>query len=111
MSVSQPVQARGLLTSVAATTATGAGTVFGVPPTEKVAMQVTHGSTAATPTQVKMEGSLDGVNWFDIGAAQSYATAATSVYVSTGSFIATNIRANVTAHTSTGTVLVSLVAV
>lgn len=109
--IGKSIQARGLMASVVATTATGAGQAFGVQPTEKIAMQVTHTSTAAIATQVKLEGSFDETNWFDIGAAQSYNTAATSVYVSTGSFIATTIRANVTAHTSTGTVAASLVAV
>ena len=111
MNIHSPVQARGLLTSVAATTEVGAGTAFGVQPIEKVAMQVVHGSTAATPTQVKIEGSLDGTNWFDIGATQSYNTAATSIYVSTGSFVATVVRANVVVHAATGTVQAGLAVV
>lgn len=109
--IGSPIQARGLTESVAATTATGAGTSISVPPTQLVAMQVTHGSTAAVATAVKIEGSLDGTNWFDIGAGQAYTAAATSVYVSTGTFIASVVRANVTAHTSTGTVSASLMAV
>lgn len=111
MSIGSPIKSRGLLASVTATTATGAGTAFSVPATQTVAMQVTHGSTAASATTVKIQGSLDGDYWFDIGAEQSYATAATTVYVSTGTFVAQMVRANVTAHTSTGTVAASLVVV
>ena len=109
--IGSPIQARGLTQSVAATTATGAGTTISTPPTQTVAMQVTHTSTAATATDVKIEGSLDGTNWFDIGATQSFTTATTVVYVSTGTFVASLVRANVTAHTSTGTVTASLLAV
>ena len=111
MSIGSPIQARGMMASVAATTATGAGTAFAVPPTQTVAMQVVHGSTAATATQVKIEGSLDGTNWFDIGGTQSYSAAGTSIYVSTGSFVTTNVRANVVVHAATGTVAASLVVV
>lgn len=111
MTVGQSIQTRGLLASVVATTATGAGTDFGCPPTQTVALQGTHTSTAAVATTVQIEGSLDGANWFNIGAAQSYATAATAIYVSTGSFVATVVRANVTAHTSTGTISASLAVV
>lgn len=111
MSIGSPIKSRGLLASVAATTAVGAGTEFSVPTTEKVAMQVTHGSTAASATTVKIQGSLDGTNWFDIGGEQSFTTATTVVYVSTGTFVAQVVRANVTAHTSTGTVSAALVVV
>lgn len=111
MTIGSPIQARGLLASVAATTATGAGTAFGVQPTEKVAMQVTAASTAATGTQVKIEGSLDGTNWFDVGGTQTYTSTGTSIYVSTGTFVATVVRANVVVHAATGTIAASLVAV
>ena len=113
MSISSPIQSRGTLTSVTATTATGAGTAFPTQPTQMVAMQVTAASTTAffTQVQVKMEGSLDGTNWFDVGATQTYAAIGTSVYVSTGAFILTQMRANVVTHTATGTIEVSLVAV
>ena len=111
MSVSPPAQARGLMPSLVATTSTGAGTGFGVPPTQTVAMQVTAASTAAVGTDIQMEGSLDGSFWFNVGAAQTYTSTGVSVYVSTGVFVATSIRASVVVHTATGTIAASLVAV
>ena len=110
MTVSPPAQARGLMDSVVATTSTGAGSAFGVPPSSKVAMQVTRASTAAVGTQIKMEGSLDGVNYFDVGGTQTYATTGVTVYVSTGDYLLTSVRASVVVHTATGTIAAAITA-
>ena len=98
----------GPMESVTATTSTGPGTEFPTVPFDTVAMSVLRASTAATGTEIQAQGSLDGVNWFALGATQTYTSTGVSVYVSTGSYLATTVRAAVLVHAATGTVTVSL---
>lgn len=98
----------GLMDSIVSSTSTGPGTSFPVATADNVAMSVTRASTAATGTQVQVQGSLDGTNWFTLGATQTYTSTGTSVYNSTGLYLATEIRANVVIHAATDVISVSL---
>lgn len=94
--------------SLDATTSTGPGAAYGVPPTQLVATQVTRASTAAVATTVTVQGSIDGTNWFALGAQQSYTSTGSSVYVSTGTYLVSHVRANIGAHTATGPVTATI---
>ena len=96
------------MASVPATTVEGAGTEFPTVPYDTVAISVLRASTAAVATSIQAEGSLDGTNWFSLGAAQTYQTTGVTVYLTTGAFLTTYVRANVVAHTATGPVTVDI---
>ena len=99
----------GSMATIPLTTATGAGTSFGVVPLDTVAISTLRTSTAAVATAVIAQGSLDGDNWYSLGASQTYQTTGVTVYLATGAFLATYVRANMTAHTATGTISVDIV--
>ena len=98
----------GILNSVVDTTSTGVGASFSIVPTDTVAIQTLRNATAATGTEIQTQGSLDGSHWFSLGAAQTYATTGITVYLTTGAFLASFVRANVNLHTSTGAVTVDI---
>lgn len=94
------------------TTSTGASAGYSLPAGATLAaMQVTRASTAAVATSVTLQGSLDGANWFNLGAAQTFQSTGVSIYVSTGSYATGWLRANVGAHSATGPISVAGIAV
>ena len=98
----------GTMATIPATTITGVGTGFGVVPMDTVAISTLRNSTAAVATAVIAQGSLDGTNWYNLGASQTYQTTGVTVYLATGAFLATYVRAELTAHTATGTISVDI---
>lgn len=96
--------------SVDDTTSTGPGAATSVVPSDQVAISTLRTSTAAVATAVQAQGSLDGANWFPLGAAQSYQTTGVTVYLTTGAYLVTHVRANVNAHSATGPISVNIVA-
>lgn len=87
--------------SVVATTSTGPGTALAGVFTA-AALSITRTSTGTVAAQ--LQGSVDGINYFNLGANQSAAVAGNAVYRSTGTFLYTYLRANVTTHAATGEV-------
>lgn len=95
----------------------GTGTAFPLQPailalTAKVfTMVLVEASPGAQHASVKLEGSLDGVNWYSL-IATTLATGATALAVSTGTaFVqALYVRANITIAPTAGTVLTVQVA-
>lgn len=63
-------------------------------------------SAGVTAGTVQLQGSLDGVSWFNIGAALNINAAATVFQVSAGATPARFIRAQVTVAITGGTVTV-----
>ena len=108
MSYLHPPRVPGLMRSVDASTSTGPGTSFSVSPATRVAMQVVRPTTAAVATSVTVQGSMDGTNWVNLGAAQTFQTIGSSIYVSTGVYLVAAVRANVNAHTAVGPITVNL---
>lgn len=98
------------MTSIDDTTSTGPGQSFDVPPVDTVAISTVRSSTAAVATQVQAQGSLDGTNWYSLGAAQTYQTTGVTVYLTTGTFLATHVRVNLDTHTATGPISVAIAA-
>ncbi len=99
----------GSMATIPATTVEATGAEFGVVPLDTVAISTLRASTAAVASAVIAQGSLDGSNWFDLGASQEYQTTGVTVYLATGPFLVTYVRAELTAHTATGTVSVDIV--
>lgn len=86
--------------SVAASTATGAGTSFPLDsPANLVAMQVVR-PTNSTCT-VRIEGSIAGDTWVTLGAAQNFSSTGSTIYVSTGTYLVGKVRAFVATNGST----------
>ncbi len=98
----------GTMETISATTILGTGTVFGVVPMDTVAISTLRNSTAAVGTAVIAQGSLDGTNWYSLGASQTYTTTGVTVYLATGAYLANYVRAELTAHTATGTISVNI---
>lgn len=94
-----------VVTSLAAgTSATGAGTALNgnLPHNNHTLVVLT--SAGVTAGAVQLQGSLDNVNWFNLGSALS-TTAATTVYsVSVANTPFQYIRANVTSTITGGTI-------
>jgi hypothetical protein len=99
------------MASVVNTTSTGPGTSFGIPTSDAVAISTVRTSTAAVATSVQAQGSLDGTNWYSLGAAQTYQTTGVTVYLTTGAFLTNFVRVNVGAHTATGPISVDAAAI
>jgi hypothetical protein len=110
MTIRKEISSYGLMKSIDDTTSTGAGTSFPVANAQTVALQVNAASTAAVATQVKVQGSLDGTNWVDIIAAQSYTSTGAVIKTSTGVFMVNHVRAVTTVHTATGAITAYLAA-
>lgn len=91
--------------SITTSTSTGVGGVLNGVFTA-AAMSITRTSTGTVTVQ--MEGSIDGTNYVNIGAANSVATAGTVIVRSTGSFLVSYLRPRVTANAAPGAVTISI---
>lgn len=85
--------------SVVNTTSTGPGTSM-KGNFRAASIQVTRTSTGIVTAQ--MEGSLDGTNWTNLGAAATAAVAGTVLSATTGAFLVTHLRATLTTHAAVG---------
>lgn len=90
--------------AISATTSTGAGTAALKGKFTQAAMQVTRTSTGTVTVQ--LEGTLGSTVWTAISATATAATAGTVVTRSTMTFLVSQIRARVTAHSGPGAVTV-----
>lgn len=82
------------LQSLAAATATGAGTAMQLSrPRYNFSMQVSF--TGGSPTvKVVMEGSIDGVNWFALATFDTGASGVSGGIVGASSLVVLQVRAN-----------------
>jgi len=99
------------IVSLSAVSAVGAGAVLdGLAVRQNAVMAVTASAGVASG-DVQLEGSLDGVNFFNLGSAVSTTTASTTTAVTVTNALVRFVRAAITtviAGTETSTVTVSV---
>ena len=96
------------IASLSAVSAVGAGTVLdGLAVRQNAVMTVTT-SSGVSAGDVQLEGSLDGVNFFNLGSAVSTTSASTTTQVTATAALVRYVRAAVTTAITGGTISASV---
>lgn len=94
--------------SLSAVSAVGAGSVLDGLAVRSAAVMSTTTSSGVSAGDVQLQGSLDGVSWFNLGSAVSTTAASTTTQTVVSSAYARYFRAAITTAISGGTVTVSV---
>jgi hypothetical protein len=93
--------------SLSTVSAVGTGTALDGAVVRPVAVMSTTASTGTTAGAVQLEGSLDRVNWFNLGSAVSTTAAGTTQTVVSSAYVR-YVRAAITTAITGGTVTASV---